>query len=158
MTDEEFAAAYSRAFRVTVKFLCHRGVSYDAAVDAAQDGWTRGWERREQLHDPDLLLPWVNSIALNIHRTYLRSKAATTVELPRWLPGSRLDTAPIDADSIMRMIPAPARRTLRQFYLEGNSVAELAAAWGCTITAARIRLCRARQLARSKTGKIPERS
>ena len=54
MTKEEYGKAYQRGFNLTVRFLVSRGLSYDAALDTAQAAWAKGWERREQLRDPNL--------------------------------------------------------------------------------------------------------
>ena len=152
MTEQEFGQVYSRSFGSTVQFLVSRGVYYDAAVDAAQDGWVRGWQFRDQLRDVDSLPIWVNSIALNLHRTFLRdrSKDAGSLQLSPVLVGPSLDTAPIDARRIMRLIPPHTQSLLRDFYIEGKSIAELADSYGCSPLAVRIRLLRAKQLARSR--------
>ena len=152
MTEQEFGQIYSRSFRSTVQFLVHRGLRYDAAIDAAQDGWVRGWQYRDQLRDVDSLPIWVNSIALNLHRTFLRdrSKDADSAALPPVLVGPSLDTAAIDARCIMRLIPPRAQCLLRDFYILGKSIAELADSYGCSPLAVRIRLLRARQLAKSR--------
>ena len=68
MTNEHYGKAYQKGFDRTVRFLVSRGLSYDAALDTAQAAWAKGWERREQLRDPNLVLTWTNSIALNLHR------------------------------------------------------------------------------------------
>ena len=152
MTEQEFGQIYSRSFDSTVQFLVSRGVYYDAAVDAAQDGWVRGWQYRDQLRDVDSLPVWVNSIALNLHRTFLRdrSKDAGSSELPPVLVGPSLDTAAIDARRVMRLIPPRVQHLLHGFYIEGRSIAELADSYGCSPLAVRIRLLRAKQLARSR--------
>jgi DNA-directed RNA polymerase specialized sigma subunit, sigma24 homolog len=170
MTEQEFGQVYSRSFDSTVRFLVSRGVHYDAAVDAAQDGWLRGWQRRDQLRDPDALPTWINSIALNIYRTFLRDKESSSVQFhglhrdqlerrdPKldtftWLAAPPVDSAPIDARRTMRLIPPRAQSLLRDFYVEGKSIAELAASYGCSPLAVRIRLLRARQLAKSRVQK-----
>ena len=167
MTEQEFGQIYSRSFDLTVQFLLHRGVPYDAALDAAQDGWLRGWQYRDQLRDVDSMPTWVNSIALNIYRAFLRCKESSTVQFynlhpdqlrrrdPKldtfsWLAAPAVDSAPIDARRMMRLIPPQAQILLWNFYVEGKSLRELAASYGCSPDAVRIRLLRAKQLARSR--------
>ena len=42
------------------------------AEEVAQGAWTRGWERQSQLQSDAALVPWINSIALNALRGFLR--------------------------------------------------------------------------------------
>src|SRR3954471_4069474 len=77
MTTEDYGKAYQRGFNLTVRFLVSRGLSYDSALDTAQAAWAKGWERREQLRDANLVLTWTNSIALDLHLTYLRREPQT---------------------------------------------------------------------------------
>jgi len=153
MTEQEFGQIYSRSFDLTVRFLVSRGVYYDAAIDAAQDGWARGWERREQLRDPAVLATWVNSIALRRYRTFVRdySKDVNCTELPASLPSTSSNTeAAIDARRMMSLIRAGDRQLLCDFYLQGHSIRELAKMHGCSPTAMRIKLWRAKLIAQKK--------
>jgi len=73
MTREEYGEAYKRGFDLTVRFLLSRGVHpSDRAREAAQAAWTKGWERLGQLRDESLVMTWVNAIALNVYRGFLR--------------------------------------------------------------------------------------
>src|SRR5258708_37060761 len=95
MTTEEYGRAYQRGFNLTVRFLVSRGLSYDSALDTAQAAWAKGWERREQLRDPSLVLTWTNSIALNIHRTFLRRETPTQT-FPELQDPPRMKLAALD--------------------------------------------------------------
>src|SRR5689334_23819904 len=72
MTREEYGSAYKRGYNLTVRFLVSRGLTYDAAQETAQAAWVKGWERLGQLRDSNMVLTWMNSIALNIHRSCMR--------------------------------------------------------------------------------------
>jgi len=144
MTTEEYGNAYQRGFTATVRFLVSRGLAYDTALDTAQSAWTKGWERRAQLRDPNLILTWTNSIALNIHRTYLRREPIMQA-LPEMTIPPRITSAVIDAKRILNACRPNDRAVLEGYYIEGYKVQEIAERHGWTETAVRIRLLRARR-------------
>jgi len=144
MTTEEYGKAYQRGFNLTVRFLVSRGLSYDAALDTAQAAWAKGWERREQLRDPNLVLTWTNSIALNIHRTFLRREPQTQT-LPELQAPPRMNVAAIDVKRILNECKPNDRVVLEGHYIEGYKVQEIARQHGWSETAVRIRLLRARR-------------
>src|SRR3954452_24895784 len=152
MTNEHYGKAYQKGFDRTVRFLVSRGLSYDAALDTAQAAWAKGWERRGQLRDPNLVLTWTNSIALNIHRTYLRREPQTQT-LPELAAPPRLNVAAIDAKRILNGCKPPDRIVLHSHYIEGYKVQEIAEQHGWTETAVRIRLLRARRSVEKKLTK-----
>jgi RNA polymerase sigma-70 factor (ECF subfamily) len=144
MTTEDFGRAYQKGFNLTVRFLVSRGLSYDAALDTAQAAWAKGWERREQLRDPALVLTWTNSIALNIHRTFLRREPQTQT-LPDLQAPPRMNVAAIDVKRILNECKPNDRVVLEGHYIEGYKVQEIAKQNGWSETAVRIRLLRARR-------------
>ncbi len=127
MTNEDYGKAYQRGFNLTVRFLVSRGLSYDAALDTAQAAWAKGWERREQLRDPNLVLTWTNSIALNIHRTFLRREPQTQT-LPELQAPPRMNVAAIDVKRILTECKPNDRVVLEGHYIEGFKVQEIAKA------------------------------
>jgi RNA polymerase sigma factor (sigma-70 family) len=158
MTREDYGSAYQRGFPLTVRFLISRGLSYDSALDTAQAAWTKGWEHLAQLRDPSLVLTWTNSIALNIHRSYLRREPQTQ-KLPDLIAPPRMNLAAIDAGRILEDCRPNDRVVLEGHYIEGYKVQEIAERHGWTETAVRIRLLRARRsvvrrLKRNKTAKL----
>jgi RNA polymerase sigma-70 factor (ECF subfamily) len=144
MTTEDFGKAYQKGFNLTVRFLVSRGLSYDSALDTAQAAWAKGWERREQLRDPSLVLTWTNSIALNIHRTFLRREPQTQT-LPELQAPARMNVAAIDVKRILNECKPNDRVVLEGHYIEGYKVQEIASQNGWSETAVRIRLLRARR-------------
>src|SRR3954447_20967456 len=158
MTNEEYGRAYQKGFSLTVRFLVSRGLSYDAALDTAQAAWAKGWERREQLRDPSLVLTWTNSIALNIHRPYLRREPQTQA-LPELQAPPRMNVAAIDVKRILKECKPNDQVVLEGHYIEGYKVQEIARQHGWSQTAVRIRLLRAprsveRRLSRPKHAKL----
>ena len=68
-TSEQYGSAYRKRL---CALLVMRGLSCDSAQETAQAAWARGWERRGQLRNSGTVVTWINSIALNMHRTSLR--------------------------------------------------------------------------------------
>lgn len=158
MTREEYGSAYQGGFPLTVRFLISRGLSYDSALDTAQAAWLKGWEHLTQLRDPSLVLTWTNSIAINIHRSFLRREPQTQ-SLPELVAPPRMNLAAIDAGRILEACRPSDRAVLEGHYIEGYKVQEIAARHGWTETAVRIRLLRARRsvvrrLRKTKTAKL----
>jgi RNA polymerase sigma factor (sigma-70 family) len=149
MTNEDYGRAYEKGFGRTVRFLVSRGLSYDAAQDTAQAAWAKGWERREQLRDSNLVLTWTNSIALNIHRTYLRREPQTQT-LPELHTPPRMDVAAFDVERILGDCKPNERAVLEGHYIEGYNMREIARQHGWSETAVRIRLLRARRSVEKK--------
>jgi RNA polymerase sigma factor (sigma-70 family) len=144
MTREEYGSAYQRGYGLTVRFLVSRGLTYDSAQETAQAAWVKGWERLGQLRDSKMILTWMNSIALNLHRSYVRREPflQTLPELPT---PPRINLAAIDVRRILQTCKKNERLVLQRHYLEGYKVQEIARAHGWTETAVRIRLLRARR-------------
>jgi DNA-directed RNA polymerase specialized sigma24 family protein len=144
MTSEEYGSAYKRGYHLTVRFLVSRGLTYDGAQETAQAAWVRGWERLGQLRDSSMVLTWMNSIALNIHRSSMRRQpflqALPELSTPPWVT-----LAAIDVRRFLKTCKKNDRLVLQRHYLEGYKVQEIAKAHGWTETAVRIRLLRARR-------------
>jgi len=149
MTSEGYGLAYARGFDLTVRFLLSRGVQRDHATEVAQAAWVRGWERLSQLRNESVVVTWVNTIALNVYRTWLRRELRNpeTVELADKTGG--VDLAAIDVAKILEFC-SPCDRRLFEQNLVGVTTKEMAAERGVTETAIRIRLLRARREARSR--------
>jgi len=152
---EEYAAAYQKGYKLTMRFLVARGVSYDSAQETAQAAWARGWERLGQLRDSNMLLTWINSIALNIHRSHVRREPIHTV-LPELSTPSNVNLAGIDVRRILKTCRENDREVLQRHYLEGYNAQEIAKAHGWTETAVRLRILRARRTVGKKMGRTFE--
>ena len=143
MTRDEYGRAFQAGFRVTVHFLSSRGILGDAAGEAAQAAWVRGWEHIEQLRSANLVVTWVNSIALNLYRSHLRQPVFESLQDFPVPP--QTDFASIDSCKILGICNSEERKLLQQQYLDGLEISEIAMQQGCSETAARIRILRARR-------------
>ena len=146
MTAEEYGCAYKKTFVRTVRFLVTRGLSWDGAQEAAQAAWVKGWERLAQLRDSTMVTNWVNTIALNMLRTSLRREPFLR-ELPEVPIPPTVNLEAIDVQRILRFCKENDRLVLERRYLDGHDVREIARAQGCSDTAMRLRLLRARRAA-----------
>jgi len=149
VTREEYGCAYQRGFQLTVRFLGSKGLSSDFATEVAQSAWSKGWECRRQLRDATCLLTWVNSIALNACRGVLRREQRFQ-SLPEISVAPRLDLAAVDVSRILDSCKPMDRLILRQHHLDERPIQDIANEYGCSETAMRIRLLRARRSARSR--------
>jgi DNA-directed RNA polymerase specialized sigma24 family protein len=152
MTAEEYGTAYEKGFQFTKRFVYRKGVAWQDAEDAAQAGWARGWERRSQFRDASRIQTWVNQISVNLYlMTELRAKRRL-VSLSADLALAAQSAPIIDhiaAAELLRKCPVSSRRILVDFHITGFSTEEIARRERVTPLATRIRLCRARKLARS---------
>jgi len=144
MTRDGYGLAYQKGFSLTVRFLLSRGAQREYAMEVAQGAWVRGWERLSQLRDSSMVLTWMNSIALNIHRSSMRREPFLQA-LPELSTPPRVNLAAIDVRRILKTCKKNDRMVLQRHYLEGYKVQEIASAHGWTETAVRIRLLRARR-------------
>lgn len=133
---------------MTVRYLISRGVPSDQARDAAQAAWVRGWERLTQLRNESMVVTWVNSIAMNVHRSVLRSERSSQA-LGDYAQSAEMNLAAIDVARILK-ICRPRDRALLELQMQGNTTEEIARKEGVTEAAVRIRLVRARRAARGK--------
>ena len=157
MTAEQFGVAYEKGLEYTIRFLSARGLGYDASQETAQAAWVRGWERVDQLRNPELVIPWVNSIAMNLYRSSLRGQPALLqvdeVSLPE---PAKINVSAVDVRRLLSLCKPSERAILVQRHLHGFAIVEIAKHHGCSKTAARIRLLRARRSLGERVG-IPSK-
>jgi DNA-directed RNA polymerase specialized sigma24 family protein len=147
MTREEYGDIYQTGRERTIRFLLSRGAAPGLAPDIAQAAWLRGWERLAQLRDPQMIVTWINSIALNQYRRVIRNERLHQ-ELQQPVHGHTcLDLAAIDVARILRVC-RPPDRVLLEAQMKGVTAKEMAREQGLTETAVRIRFLRARRSAR----------
>jgi DNA-directed RNA polymerase specialized sigma24 family protein len=154
MTRDEYGNAYQAGFALTVHFLVSRGVLGDDAGEAAQAAWARGWERIKQLRSANMVVAWVNSIALNLHRSDLRRPPLESLRDVSTAP--QPDFASLDTHKILKLCNSYERTLLKQLYLEDLRISEIAHRQGCSETAARIRILRARRAVRARLAQTGE--
>ncbi len=144
MTRIDYGNAFQAGYGITIRFLILRGVPGQAAEEAAQAAWAKGWERRGQLRDPKSVTTWINTIALNQFRNALR-KQPRSDELPELAGPPATNAKTIDLRRSLQTCRPSDRRILERHYLEGLTSYEIARQSGCTPVAARVRLLRARR-------------
>lgn len=159
MTSQQYGAAYEKGLDYTIRFLSARGLGYDASQEIAQAAWARGWERGDQLRNPDLVIPWVNSIAMNLYRSSLRGQPTLLrveeVTLPEPV---QINVAAFDVRRILSLCKSSERVILEQRHLQGLAIVEIAKHHGCSKTAVRIRLLRARRALGERIGITSKRT
>jgi len=156
MTQEGYGQAYQQGFVRTVRLLRSRGASQDSAEDVAQAAWLRGWQKLEQLRDEGMIVPWVNSIAVNYHRRGCQDEARYQA-LPELCGHIGIDSTALDAAKILRFCRA-GDRVLFEQQLGGLTTREIAKEQGVSATAIRIRLLRARRAVRASVASRAERT
>ncbi len=147
MTKEEFSVAYQNGLKYTHRFLVSRGLSQDMAYDVSQAAWVCGWEQLEQLKNPASIAYWINTIAINIHRSKMRKlrKEDCLEKLiePQTTSLSNLST--IEVERTLKLCRPQDQAVLIWYCLEGLGTAEISELTGWTRSAIRIRLLRARR-------------
>lgn len=147
LTELQFAAAYSKGFSRTVRFLQSSGVQQELAEEISQAAWTRGWECRAQLKNPAALGVWVNSIAKNLLRVdYRRRKIVEELQEDSAVIGATTDSTALA--ELLSHCTHEDRELLVKHYMEGWSSNELAPALGISPVSVRVRLLRIKQTLR----------
>jgi len=143
MTPDEFAEAYQIGWTRTVKFLISKGVSYDMAAEVAQDAWGKGWMRRAELLKISAIIPWVNTIALNIFRSRIRRQPVDG-DVPEQ---PVRPTAMPESTDVSRVLEScnEEERELLSATAEGYTSRDLARIKGCKPSTIRVRLMRLRR-------------
>jgi DNA-directed RNA polymerase specialized sigma24 family protein len=150
MTSDGYGKAYQRGFDLTVRFLISRGVQPDNAEELSQAAWVKGWERLSQLREENFVVLWVNTIALNFYRSWLRKNRLSLAAQDLGLKTTAINVAAIDVARILRFCRPRVRHLLEQS-MTGVTPGELADEQGVTETAIRVRLLRARREVRTRT-------
>ncbi len=73
LVESMFEEAYSTGMQRTIRLLQSMGAEMELAEEFAQAAWVRGWEKKEQLRNPEILCKWINAIAINIFRQSFRN-------------------------------------------------------------------------------------
>jgi RNA polymerase sigma factor (sigma-70 family) len=144
MTREQYANAYDQGFPITRKFLVSRGINLQTAEEAAQAAWAKGWERRDTLRNPAMVLSWVNTIALNEFRNWFR-RQRTGQMLAETPVQPHANPQLIDIERALATCTPADREIIEKHYLAGYTSAELGRQKGCSAVAVRVRLLRARR-------------
>lgn len=152
INPEQFRKAYQQGFERTVRFVGSRGVYPGIAEETAQAAWTKGWQRRAQLRNPKKILPWINTIALNLLRGRKRkeSREQELLETPDIRSRQAAMSARVDVARLLRQCGTTDRKLLGLHHMEGHTTAEAGRRCGLKPVAARVRLMRLRRRLRKK--------
>lgn len=145
VSTAEFEQAYAKGFPITVRFLRSLGIEEARAEEMAQAAWARGWEKRASLEQQERLIPWINTIALNLFRGWFR-RSKRDDELPMHLESAALNTNDrLDIEKGLQACGPRERTLLTERYMEGYSSLEMAARHGMNATTVRVQLMRAKK-------------
>lgn len=154
LDESRYGQAFRKGYPTTVRFLISLGAKIETAEEIAQAAWARGWEYLWQLQRPEMIGPWINSIAKNLLRNHIRAD--------RRLEGLEDTTllaspAPLRWDAERMLLQCEERdlKIMRDFYLEGYTAEEIATEIGSTPVAVRVRLFRIRRALRSHFVQCP---
>ncbi|MBK5294867.1 MAG: hypothetical protein JJE04_24715 [Acidobacteriia bacterium] len=154
MTQNSYAAAYQNGLPSTIRLLLSKGLLIEEAEEFAQAAWVRGWEARQQLHNNDRVVPWVNRIAINTLCTEkCRSKRYVELDESR---KHQTDPSPIaakiDVESLLNQCSELDRSLMLHRYVGGLEMQEIARIHGMTRIATRVRIHRAKMALRRYAG------
>jgi RNA polymerase sigma-70 factor (ECF subfamily) len=148
-----FERLYHRYYE-RVHTLARRMVGPDDADDAAQDAFFRAWTKLASYRADAAFTTWLHRVALNVlirRASRVRLTAQTTVSIADQAilaPPSSTD-ASLDLESALAMLPPDFRVPVVLHDLEGYSHEEIGRLLGISLTAARMRLYRARLMLRA---------
>ncbi|MGK5738303.1 RNA polymerase sigma factor [Micromonospora sp. URMC 103] len=150
-----FTSLYATHYPDIVRYGLRRLPDVDAATELAQDVFVVVWRRRSEV--PERALPWLYGVARHVVANRWRHRRAT----PALLPLAEADQVPariIEPDALVPVLdlrraldelPEVDQEILRLVGWEDLSVADAAAALGCSRSAAAVRLFRARRRLRA---------
>jgi RNA polymerase sigma factor (sigma-70 family) len=158
MTREEYSQAYVKGFESTMRLMLARGANSDHAREVTQAAWAKGWEYLHQLRNPAMVVPWINTIAMNMFRNLSRHAwLELPPEIPTGSPSGSSDLATMVVSRVLEVCN-PKERQLFEQQMEGMTTHEMAAASGASETAIRIRLLRARRAVKERLERRAARS
>lgn len=147
--EERFETLFV-ATRARVAGYVLRRCAASGAPDVLADVYLIAWQRLEELPDGEAALPWLLVCARNVIANGARKEDRGRVALERLrsqlehaIPGP--DGEAMMARQALGQLSVADREILMLVTWDGLTVAELAETLGCSTTAARIRLHRARR-------------
>jgi len=124
------------------------------AEDVAQDAFVTAWRDLERLHDADRVGSWVAGIARNLASNAARARRRADAPVPEPLPVPTPEDEALgreDREFLQRAlaeVPVAHREALVLYYLEGESIAHIAASLGVREDLVKQRLSRGRRALR----------
>ncbi len=149
ISDQDFAEGYKKGFTRTAKFICSLGANPEIAEEISQAAWTRGWQHRHQLQQPQYLSSWVNTIARHLYHEHF-AKARRFSELEDRSVDSNI-LQKLEVQGLMAECSPSEVTFLKMFYFEGYSSDEIAVSLDKSPVTVRVRLMRIRQSMRNRS-------
>jgi len=149
--EESFRAFYQAQFASILGYALRRVTSAEDAADVVAETFLVAWRRFEELPEGDELRLWLYGVARRVlanQRRGERRRTALGELLARDLEGVHEDPLPRDLEPLRRAWAALRESDSEILGLaawEGLGTRELAVVLGCTRTAAKLRLHRARR-------------
>lgn len=153
---DAFARLFSEHYRSVYGVAFSTVGNWSAAQDIAQETFLLAWARRDSLRNAITFPAWIRRIATNLAKNWIRSAdyrrrlishyRATQAESMAHSEENRLDTA-FRRESVwqaLESLPDAQRRAIVLFYLQGESLQDIASALGISENAAKKRLQHAR--------------
>jgi RNA polymerase sigma factor (sigma-70 family) len=141
LSREQFADAYEAGYPITLRFLKSRGASSDIAEEVGQDAWAKAWACLHQLRQPELIRPWVNSIAKRM-LSNLMQIGQKHEQITEYSGSASASSAGMDASRLLARCSKEDKFLLQGTYFEGRSANELGAQLGMKPVTVRVRLFR----------------
>lgn len=158
VTDGKEVDVWQELFTLAYRYLRGRGLSHADAEDLAQETLVIAYLNIDGV-DPGSLAAWVRVVARNKHVDLLRRSARVTpvAESPEIIAPLCSDplacalakSATEEVSLLLACLSEKQRRLVELQYLEGMSVAEVAAASGSSVNTVKVALHRARKHLRS---------
>ncbi|MFF5233133.1 RNA polymerase sigma factor [Dactylosporangium sp. NPDC000521] len=142
-----FRGVYARHYADVVRYGMRRLDGTAAAEELAQEVFLVAWRRRWDV--PPVALPWLYGVARRLLANQRRAQRAAppTVELAEHPAADRHDgvTELLDVRAALTRLSDDDQEILRLVAWEQLAVGEAALVLGCGVTAAKVRLHRARR-------------
>ncbi|GAA2611163.1 sigma-70 family RNA polymerase sigma factor [Dactylosporangium fulvum] len=155
---EWFRAVYARHYPDVVRYGLRRLATPGAAEELAQEVFLVVWRRRWEV--PPKTLPWLYGVARRLLANHWRAERAgpQRVPLPDMATGDPHEQVAglIDVRAALGRLSEDDQEILRLVAWEQLTVGEAAVVLGCGITAAKVRLHRARRRLAAKLSDRPE--
>lgn len=166
--EREFAALYDRTHQRVLAYCVRRTTTRADALDAAADTYLVAWRRSAEIPQGDEALLWLFGVARRVLANQRRGQGRQLRLLHRLPPEDGSDRRTPDEAAVqaeeerqvlraLEQLPPDDRELLRLSAWERLSGRELAAAFGCSEDAVKVRLHRARRRLAKEYEKVERR-
>jgi RNA polymerase sigma-70 factor (ECF subfamily) len=165
MNREVFERDYASGYQQVCRVLRRRHLDAETAAEITQAAFVRSFEKIHTVRDFDRFVPFVTSVAINLHRDELRKRARmieldareggrgieVTVSSSKHVATSQapaINLAAIDVEIALAGCSERQRALLKRVYLEQEPIREVAQQLSVSVETLNGRLARARRAAR----------